>query len=344
VFYFAKMPKNNKKRPVPLAPPALKSRKKARKVTSLFHKLTQQMDRAKTKNDAEGIQRISEEIDDMGGREEYQRASQLSTKFHSTSRWVIKVMGSKGWTNGLPIDEDDCEDSQDSPEVRKEPEVKERRAVQILEVGAINTELVDAARRTKRIRKKKEHTSKGSDEDGVPSSQQYQNIPMFNISVRAIDLRSTFADIEEKDFLQMPVQNEKKGTYDVIVCSMVLNCVTTPEQRGEMLSLLYKQLRPGGLCFFTIPRLCINQSKFIDRKLFEELLTDALGFVIDSQKETPKVAFWILKRPKDAAKKMVKWNKKWESTPIIHRAQKFRNLFCVSLKKNEAYVRNQKLL
>ena len=69
------------------------------------------------------------------------------------------------------------------------------------------------------------------------------------------------------------------------------------------------------------------------------MLTDALGFVIDSQKETPQVAFWILKRPNDEAKKMVKWNKKWEATPIIHRAQKFRNLFGVSLRKDHVYGR-----
>ena len=356
------MTKSSKKRPVPLAPPPLKSRKKARKVTSLFHKLTQQMDRAKAKNDVEAIDRLEGEIDEMGGREEYQRASQLSTKFHSTSKWVLKVLGNKGWTNGIeiPIDID-----QDDPNGNGNNDVEENaketkkicRTVQILEVGAINTELVDAAKRTKRVRKKKEKTSSsttsstctsiinsssGSDEeDAMPSVlQQYQNVSLYNINIRAIDLRSTFADIEEKDFLQMPVENETHGSYDVIVCSMVLNCVTTPGDRGLMLSLVYKQLRPGGLCFFTIPRLCINQSKFIDRKLFEEILTDALGFVIDSQKETPKVAFWILKRPtKDEAKTMMKWNKKWEATPIIHRAQKFRNLFGVSLSKDHVYGR-----
>lgn len=336
------MPKNSKKkRPVPLAPPALKSRKKARKVTSLFHKLTQQMDRARAKNDEEGILRISGEIYEMGGREEYQRASQLSTKFHSTSRWVLKVLGSKGWTKGLTIDEVSSEEMQES--AGNQVKGQKCRAVQILEVGAINTELVDAAKRTKRSKKKMENSSKGSHEDDAAPSQQYQNIPLYNINVRAIDLRSTFADIEEKDFLQMPVENEEIGTYDAIVCSMVLNCVTTPEDRGAMLSLLYKQLRPGGLCFLTIPRLCINQSKFIDRKLFEELLTEALGFIIDSQKETPKVAFWILKRPKDKTANMMKWNQNWESTPIIHRAHKFRNLFGVSLRKNDSYGRNNRL-
>ena len=382
------MTKSSKKRNVPLAPPPLKSRKKARKVTSLFHKLTQQMDRAKAKNDVKAITRLVGEIDEMGGREEYQRASQLSTKFHSTSKWVLKVLGNKGWTNGIPaplIDQDsngndndtdtdnhghdndhDHDHDHDNGVQENAKETKKNlinRTVQILEVGAINTELVDAAKRTKRVRKKKEKTSSsststctssihrsssnGSDEKDAmtlsPLSQQYQNVSLYNINIRAIDLRSTFADIEEKDFLQMPVENETSGTYDVIVCSMVLNCVTTPEDRGLMLSLLYKQLRPGGLCFFTMPRLCINQSKFIDRKLFEELLTDALGFEIDSQKETPKVAFWILKRPKDEAKKMVKWNKKWEATPIIHRAQKFRNLFGVSLKKDHVYGRKKRL-
>jgi len=153
-------------------------------------------------------------------------------------------------------------------------------------------------------------------------------------------LHSSHPDIEEIDFLQMPVEDETNGTFDVIVCSMVLNCVTTPADRGKMLSLLYKQLSPGGLCFLTIPKLCIYQSKYMTREVFEEILTDALGFIIENKKETPKVAFWILKRPcKDVeARRKNEWNTKWETTSVIvmgkQRQKKSRNCFAISLKKH----------
>jgi 25S rRNA (adenine2142-N1)-methyltransferase len=51
------------------------------------------------------------------------------------------------------------------------------------------------------------------------------------LKVRAIDLHSQHAKIEECDFFD--VVPEK--SYDVIVCSMVINYVSQPIKRGEML-------------------------------------------------------------------------------------------------------------
>ena len=334
------------------------------------------MDRAKAKNDRASVEKIQKQIDEMGGREEYQRASQLSTKFHSTSRWVLKVLAQKGWTNGIEIgasnntgmkgsDNDaDKNDREKVADVKATPSTKKKlkklkRATEILEVGAINTELLNASKRTVRVPMKKTSTAKSNQPyQEHDQKQSYQNIPLHNINVRAIDLRSSHPEIEEMDFLAMPVRNEKSGTYDAIVCSMVLNCVTTPEDRGIMLSLLYKQLVPGGLCFLTIPKLCVNQSKFMNRQLLEEILTEALGFLIDDKRETPKVAFWVLRRPpetivsspqngdhgrsksdKKVKMKIAPWNPKWGTTKIIHRGQKYRNFFAVSLKKGDVYIR-----
>ena len=55
----------------------------------------------------------------MGGVEAYQRASVFNTALHSTSRWVLRRMRANGMLNGPT-----------------EPAV--------LEVGAINTQLLDA--------------------------------------------------------------------------------------------------------------------------------------------------------------------------------------------------------
>eukprot|EP00557_Chaetoceros_sp_GSL56_P006502 CAMPEP_0176504302 /NCGR_PEP_ID=MMETSP0200_2-20121128/15857_1 /TAXON_ID=947934 /ORGANISM="Chaetoceros sp., Strain GSL56" /LENGTH=324 /DNA_ID=CAMNT_0017903717 /DNA_START=172 /DNA_END=1142 /DNA_ORIENTATION=+ len=324
------MPK--KKRPIPLAPPQMKSRKKARKVTSTFHKLTQQLDQARRNNDQEAVDKIEKEIEQMGGREEYQRASQLSTKYHSTSKWVLKVLGQKGWTNGILLEHDNDSDIKGKKKDISSVTTEMRRPTFILEIGAINTELIDASKKTKRVKVKKHDPVSVSVSVSSQTSStcvdeaDYRIVPVYNIKVKAIDLHSSHPDIEEIDFLQMDmdvdVKNKtEKGTFDVIVCSMVLNCVTTAENRGIMLSLIYKQLRPGGLCFLTIPRLCINQSKYINRKVFEEMLTNALGFTIEQTKETPKVAFWILKRPSEVEERggqhVIEWNMEWETTRIL---------------------------
>ncbi len=46
--------------------------------------------------------------------------------------------------------------------------------------------------------------------------------------------------------------------YDVIVVSMVINCVPTPQDRGRMLVMLKQMLEPGGLLFLTLPVSCLT--------------------------------------------------------------------------------------
>mmetsp|Transcript_3009 Transcript_3009/g.3504 ORF Transcript_3009/g.3504 Transcript_3009/m.3504 type:complete len:357 (-) Transcript_3009:216-1286(-) len=352
-----------KKRPVPIAPPPeMKSRKKARQVTSLFHKLTRQMEEAKEKGETKTVESLLKKIDEMGGREEYQRASQLSTKFHSTSRWVLKVLGRKGWLHGLDCTETETVNTvveEDTVDKRKQ---RKKRCVRILEVGAINTELLDAAVKTKRVHmKKSDNSSKnnakgqspknqnsvlGVKEKGKKDQQQqhpseelqiYHNTPMYNISVRAIDLRSSHEQIEEQDFLTLPIPQAK---FDVIVCSMVLNCVSTPADRGKMLSLLFEQLNPGGLCFFTVPKLCLSQSKYINKHIFEEMLEFGIGFTIEEKRDTPKVQFYVLlknhgtndertKRSNDAV--IDNRKKQWSELRVINRGKTYRNEFSVIL-------------
>ena len=234
--------KNKRGRPIPLASlnecRPMTSRKRARKVTTMFHKLTSQRDVALEDGDTKLVKSLEENLEEMGGRKEYQRASQLSTSFHSTSKWVLGYMANNGWLYGTkqntrPDNDDTCKNS----ESRKNR--APRRTTKVLEVGAINTELLDAAE----IEKASDGTSLSSSHSTTKSTDKRSK---YNIHVRAIDIHSMEERIEEQDFLQLPLMSPK---YDVIVCSMVLNCVTTKEDRGKMLALLYHQLRPGGLCF-----------------------------------------------------------------------------------------------
>ena len=102
-----------------------------------------------------------------------------------------------------------------------------------------------------------------------------------DLRVRAIDLHSSHPSIERSDFFSLPhggPADVATGTctpYEVVVCSMVLNCVPDPSRRFEMLVGLRAQLRAGGLAFITLPRSCLAHSWTLDRGGFCECLRSA---------------------------------------------------------------------
>ncbi len=325
------MPNKKRRHPIPLAAPnrPMKSRKRARHVTTMFHKLTTERDLALKQGDITKVKSCEKSLEEMGGRAEYQRASQLSTSFHSTSKWVLGHLANSGWLYGIKTADAPIQDGQKR---KRNP----RRTTRILEVGAINTELLDAAGMvaTKSRERKTEKT------EGDSSSHQPKN----NIHVRAIDIHSMEERIEEADFLELPLDNpdDSSKRYDVIVCSMVLNCVTTPVDRGKMLALLFHQLRPGGLCFFTIPKFCVTKSAFLTHGLFKKMLgKDGVGFNVKSTKESPRLAFFILERPlKDAddeEPRQRRLDPVFTKEKIRNKGKKFPNQFSVVLKAEHIF-------
>ncbi|KAL7468325.1 hypothetical protein ACHAXS_008533 [Conticribra weissflogii] len=387
------MPKIRKRsRTQPLVPPPqnsqLRSRKKARQVTTLFHKYTQQLDQIRASAAASSsissensvnqnhvdrdvkaeIQSLENKLEEIGGREEYQRASQMNTTLFSTSKWVLGILGRWGWLDGLavnssidPPDENATADSFDAcpgrkqnenqrtqPAIRSKKRKPRRRDVRLLEIGAINTQLLDAAART---RTRKEETE---------GSSKIITDRVHRLQVHAIDIRSTDPRIHQMDFFDLPLPNVKKcldidtsststtdkPPYDCIVNSMVINCVTTPSQRGRMLSLCYHQLRPGGVFFLILPKLCLTQSKYMSRQYLEELLREGVGFEIvdEGKKESPKLAFFVLRRPLDdddniGGASLRRWNDKFAKIPVLFRGKKFRNTFAVTLDKDFVLVK-----
>lgn len=363
------MGKKRKQLPQPIVPPpqssALRSRKRARQVTTLFHKYTQELDSAierardggcselqisscdggggddertgsdihqsissSQKNLLDEVKMWKDKISEIGGREEYQRASQLNTSLFSTSKWVLGVLGRWGWLDGLSIIDGNASLDGDRQQQKSSQKKKPRRDVRLLEIGAINTQLLDAASRTRVERVTSQDEKRGSDEKHTNQLER-----VHRLQVKAIDLRSTNPRIQQMDFFKLPLPTPTDQPYDVLVNSMVINCVTTPEQRGKMLALCYHQLRPGGVLFLTLPKLCLIQSKYMHKGYFEEILTKAVGFDIDSAKESPKVAFFVLKRPQ--SEPLRNWDEKFARTRVINKGKKFRNTFAVTLDQTD---------
>ena len=288
------------------------SRKRARQVTTAFHKLTRQREAAA--DDPDTVQCIDAELQALGGRKEYQKASQVSTSFHSTSKWVLGHLSRNGWLYGVPIT------IKEGGEASAKTKKKERRPTRLLEVGAINTELLDAA-----FPPQPRRTPDGADESSSGKPK---------LHVRAIDLHCMDRRIEKADFLTIPVNHvDVHQRYDVIVCSMVLNCVPTVAARGEMVCRLYHFLRPGGWLFLTIPRTCLALSSYMDKAQFAHLLT-CVGLQIKETKETPKIAFYVCQRAgHDEGRK---WDAKWSELRKIRHGKKFNNDFAVLLSR-ESY-------
>mmetsp|Transcript_55532 Transcript_55532/g.111366 ORF Transcript_55532/g.111366 Transcript_55532/m.111366 type:complete len:315 (+) Transcript_55532:102-1046(+) len=261
------------KRPVPIVAPPLKSLKKARKVTSEFHRITHAINQLekdekisqKGKHGLHGDEgklcSLRAELTALGGREVYQQASVVTTARCSSSKWVVKCLRRRAILGS-------------------NKDAKPR----VLEVGAINTELLENR----------------------------------DLEVRAIDILSRHPKIEELDFFELAAQ-ELKGSrtpnFDTIVASMVINCVPTPLDRGRMLCLLKQLLTPhGGLLFLTLPLSCLTcpgdapsgrkarAAPGFNKAAFEALLTnptDGLGFIMHGtpdSKATEKVVFYCLER------------------------------------------------
>jgi 25S rRNA (adenine2142-N1)-methyltransferase len=283
----------------------------------MFHKLTRERDAAVRKDNETEVTRCDELLKEMGGREEYQRASQLSTSFHSTSKWVLGQLANTGWLFGIVRTDHDNDNSDGASKNSKAP----RRPTRLLEVGAINTELLDAAEETK-----EEHQHEHVDQQGPTQKMKYR------LDVRAIDIHSMDKRVEEMDFLELPYTDaDPHKRYDVIVCSMVINCVTTPKDRGKMLMRLYHHLRPGGLCFLTLPLFCLTKSAFLTHKVFKNMLEKGgVGFEVVDTKKSPRLAFFICRRP-EIIEETASVRPVWTKQVIRHKGKKFPNQFSVVL-------------
>jgi 25S rRNA (adenine2142-N1)-methyltransferase len=318
-----KSPKKRRRRssivqihPKRLAPlPASKSRKQARKVTTLFHRYIHLKEKTESLDTRKEIDLLIEQI---GGQKAYQRASQISTSYHSTSKWVLGCLARNGWLYGIV-------DAFENDATHCFNRRSGRRPTRILEIGAINTELIEAASVLTPV--SNEVCTFGSRKSQGSLKAKNKHF----LEVRAIDLHAMHDSIEQVDFLSLPARNDNdvEEKYDVIVCSMVLNCVPTPLKRGEMLLRIFYFLRPGGRVYIVLPKTCLNLSPYMDYEMFTQLLHH-IGFqVVENPKDSPKLAFFVGQKPVNLMP--ISYDPKWTRIQEIRHGRKYRNDFSILL-------------
>eukprot|EP00968_Pinguiococcus_pyrenoidosus_P000500 scaffold31_cov263-Pinguiococcus_pyrenoidosus.AAC.6 len=121
-----------RQRAVAVVPPPMKSRKKARQVTSRFHRVQEQLHSAEaalsaakdagqaTGDTEDKLRRLRAELQQLGGREAYQQASRLQLQFCDSGRYVFQQLTSRGFR----------------------PSRREKRRPRVLEIGAVTRTLL----------------------------------------------------------------------------------------------------------------------------------------------------------------------------------------------------------
>ena len=260
--------------PIVPVPQKVTSRKHARRVVTQYHEITKRIHDASSAADAA---RAAADLESIGGVEAYQQASALSTLLHSTSRWVLRQLRARAL----------CPPACSAP--------------RLLEIGAVNTQLLDSA----------DVVTRAIDLCAAPPPSPPPAAPCARGEPTVLTQshpiapaprsHSSHPRIEARDFFTLShggddgddgggdsggVATALGTPYDVVVCAMVLNCVPTPRGRFEMLRGIRAQLRSGGLAFIVIPRTCVLHSRTLTEALFIDCLA-AVGLkLIDTDAAT----------------------------------------------------------
>ncbi|WVQ64186.1 uncharacterized protein L199_002348 [Kwoniella botswanensis] len=128
-----------------------------------------------------------------------------------------------------------------------------------------------------------------------------------------IDLHSQHPDILEQDFLERPLPSGEQDTFDVVSCSLVLNFVSSPADRGKMLSLIHQQLRgeSPSFLFLVLPLPCLTNSRYLTLNTFQEMMR-IIGFTLEKEQWKPggKVGYWLWRKTDSAAGDSDQYRKK----------------------------------
>ncbi|CAF9906218.1 hypothetical protein IMSHALPRED_004134 [Imshaugia aleurites] len=133
-----------------------------------------------------------------------------------------------------------------------------------------------------------------------------------------IDLHSQHPEIREQDFMEMPTPTTRdlhQEGFDIVSLSLVVNFVSNPVDRGEMLRRVASFLRPysghrEGLfpsLFLVLPVSCVTNSRYQDEKRLEAIM-ESLRFKRAKRKLSSKLVYylWKYEAEKDERSKVFK--------------------------------------
>ncbi|EGV64001.1 25S rRNA (adenine2142-N1)-methyltransferase [Yamadazyma tenuis] len=116
-------------------------------------------------------------------------------------------------------------------------------------------------------------------------------------SVVRIDLNSQHHLILQQDFMERPLPANHGEKFNLVSCSLVLNFVPTPKERGDMLRRITKFLVDPGenilsALFLVIPLPCVSNSRYLDYHKVKEIM-EVLGLKERFYHESNKLAYWL---------------------------------------------------
>ena len=112
-----------------------------------------------------------------------------------------------------------------------------------------------------------------------------------------IDLNSQNHLILEQDFMARPLPSKKSDRFNLISCSLVINFVPSPKERGAMLQRITQFLKKPtkdsvSTLFLVLPLPCVSNSRYFDNKTLLNIMTH-LGFTQTKYYEAKKVVYWL---------------------------------------------------
>lgn len=132
----------------------------------------------------------------------------------------------------------------------------------------------------------------------IGSLSKYNAISTSGIfkKVTRIDLNNYNDEdgIIQEDFMERPIPKTDDERFDLISCSLVLNFVPTPRERGSMCLRFSKFLRKDRhtYLFIVLPLPCINNSRYMTLDYFTELFS-SLGYKRIQYHEAKKVCYFL---------------------------------------------------
>lgn len=123
--------------------------------------------------------------------------------------------------------------------------------------------------------------------------------------VKRIDLNSRHPSIETQDFMERPLPEHDNEKFDIISLSLVLNYVSLPTARGEMLRRTACFLRDGSFgqagsplaglfpsLFLVLPAPCITNSRYLNGDRLAKIM-NCLGYTLMRSKLSAKLCYQL---------------------------------------------------